>query len=88
MGRRDAHHANKFIADLSSGLSGRIQLTSDGHTVYLEAVEGAFGADVDYAMLVKLYGSDPEGEKRYSPAKCIGIRETSSFMIAGPSRRS
>ena len=55
-------------------MAERIQLTSDGHKAYLKAVEGAFGADVDYAMLVKIYGSAPEGEKRYSPALCVGTR--------------
>jgi hypothetical protein len=59
--------------DLASRLANRIQLTSDGHRAYLEAVEGAFGADIDYAMLVKIYGAAPEGEKRYSPAECIGV---------------
>ncbi len=49
-----------------------MQLTSDGHKPYLEAIEGAFGADIDYAMLVKLYGQEPDAEKRYSPPKCIG----------------
>ena len=49
-----------------------MQLTSDGHKPYLEAVEGAFGADIDYAMLVKMYGQEPDAEKRYSPPKCIG----------------
>jgi 3-methyladenine DNA glycosylase/8-oxoguanine DNA glycosylase len=53
--------------DLKSRLANRVQLTSDGHKAYLEAVEGAFGADVDYAQLVKLYGESPEAEKRYSP---------------------
>jgi hypothetical protein len=48
------------------------QLTSDGHKAYLEAVEGAFGSDIDYAMLVKIYGQSSESEKRYSPAECIG----------------
>jgi hypothetical protein len=48
------------------------QLTSDGHRAYLEAVEGAFGSDIDYAMLVKIYGPAPEGQRRYSPAECIG----------------
>ena len=56
-------------------LAGRVQLTSDGHRAYLEAVEGAFGADVDYAQLVKLYGASPEAEKRYIPAECIGARK-------------
>ena len=59
--------------DLSERLSNRVQLTTDGHKMYLEAVEGAFGADIDYSMLHKLYGADPEPDKRYSPAKCIGV---------------
>ena len=59
-----------FMDDLASRLANRVQLTSDGHRAYLEAVEGAFGADVDYAQLVKLYGESPEAEKRYSPAVC------------------
>lgn len=74
VGRRDFLHARHFINDLASRLSHRVQLTTDGHKAYLEAVEGAFGADIDYAMLVKLYGQDSDGEKRYSPAKCIGTR--------------
>ena len=53
-----------------------MQLTSDGHKAYLEAVEGAFGGDIDYAMLVKLYGNAPESMKgRYSPAECIGAKQ-------------
>lgn len=55
-------------------LKNRVQLTTDGHRVYLNAVENAFGADVDYAMLVKLYGNDGEEETRYSPAVCIGCQ--------------
>ncbi len=62
--------------DLKSRLANRVQLTSDGHKAYLEAVEGAFGADVDYAQLVKLYGESPDAEKRYSPAVCIGAHKT------------
>lgn len=73
VGARDAEYANAFINDVSERVTGRIQLTSDGHRPYLEAVEGAFGMDVDYAVLQKLYGADPENEKRYSPAKCIGV---------------
>jgi hypothetical protein len=65
-----------FIDDLSRRLRDRVQLTSDGHKAYLEAVEGAFGADIDYAQLVKLYGTAPEAEKRYSPAMCIGAHKT------------
>jgi 3-methyladenine DNA glycosylase/8-oxoguanine DNA glycosylase len=61
--------------DLASRLANRVQLTSDGHRAYLEAVEGAFGADVDYAQLVKLYGESPEAEKRYSPPVCIGAHK-------------
>ena len=73
LGGRDAYAANSFIADLASRLRSRVQLTSDGHKLYLEAVEGAFGCDVDYAMLVKMYGKDKhEDERRYSPAVCVG----------------
>jgi hypothetical protein len=62
--------------DLRSRLSNRVQLTTDGHKAYLEAVEGAFGSDVDYAQLVKIYGAAPEAMKgRYSPAECCGIRK-------------
>jgi hypothetical protein len=50
-----------------------VQLTTDGHRVYLEAVESAFGLEIDYAMLNKVYRSNPEGQTRYSPAKCIGV---------------
>jgi hypothetical protein len=58
--------------DLRSRLANRVQLTSGGHRPYLTAVDTSFGNDIDYAMLVKLYGADPAAEKRYSPAKCIG----------------
>jgi hypothetical protein len=62
--------------DLAGRLANRVQLTSDGHRVYLLAVEQAFGNDIDYAMLVKLYGNDrTQGETRYSPAECIGCRD-------------
>ena len=71
VGKRDAEAANHFISDLADRLSHRVQLTSDGHAPYLQAVEGAFGADVDYAMLVKIYGDTP-GAGRYSPGVCIG----------------
>jgi len=68
------------MKDLASRLKGRVQLTTDGHKAYLEAVEGAFGCEIDYAMLVKLYGQEPEGQKRYSPAR---IRGTKREGIAG-----
>jgi IS1 family transposase len=74
VGNRDGETAKLFIDDLASRLTHRVQLTTDGHKAYLEAVEGAFGCEVDYAMLIKLYGTEPEGEKRYSPSKCIGTR--------------
>ena len=74
VGGRDSEYAMTFMDDLCARLENRVQLTTDGHKAYLEAVEGAFGADIDYAMLVKLYGAAPEGEKRYSPAQCIGAR--------------
>lgn len=74
VGGRDGECAAWFMDDVASRLATRVQLTSDGHRAYLEAVEGAFGADVDYAMLVKLYGASPEASKgRYSPAECTGI---------------
>jgi IS1 family transposase len=76
VGDRSAHAANQFIGDLAERLASRVQLTSDGHKPYLEAVEGAFGADIDYAMLVKIYGQSPEAGKRYSPAECIGCTKT------------
>ena len=72
VGTRDAGAAYSFMTDVASRLRNRVQLTTDGHTPYLAAVEDAFGGDIDYAMLQKIYGSDPEGEKRHSPAKCIG----------------
>ena len=76
VGGRDSDYAIEFMDDLRSRLANRVQLTSDGHKAYLEAVEGAFGADVDYAQLVKIYGNPPEAEKRYSPAECIGAVKT------------
>jgi len=76
VGGRDSDAAIIFMDDLRSRLANLVQLTSDGHRSYLEAVEGAFGGDVDYAQLVKLYGSTPEsGKGRYSPAECIGARK-------------
>ena len=56
-------------------LSNRVQITTDGHKAYLEAVEGAFGGDVDYAQLIKLYGATPGPAGRYSPADCVGIKK-------------
>jgi len=75
VGTRDADSAYVFMQDLAERLRYRVQLTTDGHNSYLSAVEGAFGTDVDYAQLVKLYGASPEGETRYSPAECCGARK-------------
>jgi len=76
VGLRDASYGYRFMSDLKSRLANRVQLTTDGHRVYLWAVEDASGGEVDYAMLVKLYGQEAEGEKRYSPAHCIGTNPT------------
>lgn len=73
VGGRDAGYANEFMDDVAGPLANRVQLTTDGHKTYLDAVEGAFGADIDYAMLIKLYGSTPGPAGRYSPAECTGI---------------
>jgi len=72
VGQRDAIDARAFIADLASRLANRIQLTTDGHSVYVQAVEAAFGMEIDYAMLIKLYGEEQQEEKRYSPAEHVG----------------
>jgi len=75
VGQRNTDSALRFVHDLKSRLSNRVQLTSDGHRPYLTAVDTVFGEDVDYAMLHKIYGASPEGEKRYSPAKCVGAQK-------------
>lgn len=72
LGARDQDAALTFVHDLESRLANRVQLTSDGHRPYLYAVEAAFADQVDYAMLIKIYGSDPQAQVRYSPAKCLG----------------
>jgi IS1 family transposase len=74
IGGRDAGYATEFMEDVASRVATRIQLTTDGHKPYLEAVEGAFGADIDYAMLVKHYGDVP-GAGRYSPGVCTGATQ-------------
>jgi len=74
VGTRDAWCAFHFMQDLAGRLRGRVQLTTDGHHAYLSAVGLSFGREIDYAMLVKLYGAEPAGEARYSPPKCIGTR--------------
>jgi IS1 family transposase len=76
VGSRDLGCATEFMTDLAGRLSNRVQLTTDGHKMYLSAVEEAFGGDVDFAQLVKIYGNEPTGpETRYSPAECIGCEK-------------
>jgi len=73
VGGRDAVWAHRFMQDLASRVTGRIQLSTDGHRVYVQAVEAAFGMDIDFAMLQKVYGAPTDSpETRYSPAQCIG----------------
>ena len=78
IGGRDGEYARVFMDDLQSRLANKVQLTSDGHKAYLEAVEDAFGGDVDYSMLIKIYGQ-PTGsnghERKYSPSECTGTRK-------------
>jgi IS1 family transposase len=76
VGARDAGYAQAFVEDIAYRLANRVQLTTDGNKLYLSAVENAFGMDVDYGMLVKLYGQAEDGERSYSPAVCIGCRKT------------
>jgi IS1 family transposase len=75
VGLRDGEYAEAFIADLAGRLAHRVQLTTDGHKCYLDAVENAFGGEIDYAMLIKLYGNETPGEARYSPAECSGTEK-------------
>jgi IS1 family transposase len=75
MGQRDAAAARTFMEDLADRLANRVQLTTDGHKAYLTAVSAAFGHDIDYAMLIKIYGPAPEGQRRYSPANCLGCKK-------------
>jgi IS1 family transposase len=75
-GGRDGEYARAFMDDVASRLANRVQMTTDGHKAYLEAIEGAFGADIDYAQLIKMFGASPESSKgRYSPAECTGIKK-------------
>jgi len=80
IGPRTPEAARDFIEDLSRRLTNRIQLTSDGLRMYVRAVDKAFGSDVDYAMLVKVYGAPEEPEKRYSPSVCLGC---TSHVVTG-----
>jgi IS1 family transposase len=89
VGSRDAGCATEFMQDLASRLSNRVQLTTDGHKMYLQAVEDAFAGEVDYAMLVKIYGAAPEGpEVRYSPAECLGCQKAAIHGAPDPAHVS
>ena len=74
IGGRDLGTAYGFMMDVAERLANRVQMTTDGLASYVPAIEDAFGADVDYAQLIKLYGPPPDGERRYSPATCHGTR--------------
>jgi IS1 family transposase len=73
LGGRDAGMAKEFVDNLAGRLRHRVQVTTDGHRAYIEAIENAFGSEVDYSVLQKIYGYMPEKETRYSPAQCIGV---------------
>jgi len=88
IGQRDAGCAYHFTHDLKARLVNRVQLTTDGHRAYLYAVEDAFGCEIDYAQLQKIYGSPKDAETRYSPAVCMGARKiTATFPRATLSAR-
>lgn len=80
VGLRDGGTATEFMQDVAGRLAHRIQLSTDGHVMYLEAVEDAFGGEVDYAMIQKIYGASEESERRYSPAVCTGVKK---FRVQG-----
>lgn len=83
IGRRDGHCAYEFIKDLSERLAHRVQLTTDGHKAYLSAIEEVFGSEIDYAMLIKVYGGE-QSEVRYSPAECLGTKKEQ--IVGNPDR--
>ncbi len=85
VGDRTAGMAHAFVFDMASRLKHRVQLTTDGNKLYVHAVEGAFGGDVDYAILEKIYGAKREGATRYSPPECIGVRVSPQWGEPDPS---
>ena len=78
VGLRDAGYAHEFMNDVAARLAHKVQLTTDGLWVYLDAVDDAFGGDVDYAQLVKIYGAERPGEARYSPAQITAFAKRKS----------
>jgi IS1 family transposase len=85
VGRRDTGTATEFLQDVAGRLTNRIQLTTDGHKMYLSAVEDAFGGDIDYATIQKVYGNDADGQKRYSPAKILS--SSTEVVVGSPNER-
>ena len=87
VGDRSANTAHEFISDLASRLANKVQLTTDGHKPYLEAVESAFGGEIDFAQLVKIYGASPTKNEqiRYSPAECQGAKKV---VVTGNPRKA
>ena len=85
VGNRDAEAARLFIYDLAPRLANRVQVTSDGHRAYVDAVREGFRGDVDYAQLVKMYGPSLEGQRRYSPPACNGAKKKP--RIGSPDRK-
>ncbi len=85
VGLRDAHHARIFLTDVKERLANKVQLTTDGLRAYLDAVDEVFGNDIDYAMLIKLYGTEKTEAGRYSPPMCIGARRQS--LIGKPDKK-
>jgi len=87
VGPRNSEAAHEFISDLASRLANKVQLTTDGHKPYLEAVESAFGGDIDYAQLVKIYGASPTKNEqiKYSPADCLGAKKV---VVSGNPRKA
>jgi IS1 family transposase len=75
VGQRGAEWAYSFMEDVASRIASRVQITTDGNRAYVDAIEGAFGMNCDYAMLIKLYGSPNNVDTRYSPGECIGIEK-------------
>jgi IS1 family transposase len=84
VGRREAGEATAFLMDLASRLRNRVQITTDGHKPYLDAIERAFGRDVDYAMLIKVYGQDPSEERKFSPP--VVLSEDVQIIQGDPDR--
>jgi hypothetical protein len=81
VGGRDSEAAMTFVDDLAPRVASRVQITTDGHKPYIEAIEGAFGGDVDYAILVKVYGEAPEGQRRYPARRFLAMRKWNGPQI-------